>query len=86
LAIVDAVREAVRAELGAALRSAPAATEPEFFTVRETMTVLAMSRTQLYRAVVAGHLVITKRGRRSLLSATAVRQYAEQLRAGEGKT
>jgi excisionase family DNA binding protein len=79
-AIVAVVRDAVRAELGAALRSPPGGAAPQFLTVKEAMAALSVSRTAFYRLVKVGDLVVIERGRRSLLCADAVRRYADALR------
>src|SRR5437899_1779891 len=75
--LMEAIALVVRAELGAALT--PASHGPQFFTIKETMATLSLSRTALYRLAHAGALPLLKRGRRSLISAAAVREFAAKL-------
>ena len=82
-AIVDAVRQGVENALRDARRPSPACAQlPEFLTIPETMAVLAVSRSALYRIFKSGGLTLVKRGRRSLVSAAQVAAFAERLRAG----
>ena len=84
--LYDAISGAIRQGVENALREArpqqqrPCGPLPEFYSIREAMAVLALSRSELYRLVKAGELTIVKRGRRRFLSAADVSAYAEKLR------
>ena len=80
-AIVDAIRVGVENALRDTRRSSSAAQRPpEFLTIRETMTDLAISRSEIYRRFKSRELTLVKRGRRSLVSSAEVSAYAERLR------
>jgi excisionase family DNA binding protein len=76
----QAIADAVRAEVRAALMPASPPAAPLFFTVRQAMDLLSLSRTEIYRRVRAGDLVLIKRGRRTLFCSEDIRRYAERLR------
>ena len=82
-AITEAVRQSVESALRGANPQQPrsCAPLPEFYSIRESMAVLATSRSELYRLVKARELTIIKRGRRSFLSVADVLAYAEKLRS-----
>ncbi len=82
-AITEAVRQGVESALRGANPQQPrsCAPEPEFYSVRETLAVLAISRSKFYRRVNSGELTLIKDGKSSFLSVADVRAYAEKLRS-----
>jgi hypothetical protein len=76
----EAIVEVIRSELRAALQ-AKSPGGAQFFTVKQTLEILGLSRTDLYRRARAGDLTIIKRGRRTLLAAEEVQGFADRLRA-----
>jgi hypothetical protein len=56
------------------------------YTVAEAVRVAAVSRTELYRAVGRGELVLRKRGKRSLILADELRRWLQSLPAANGKS
>jgi len=60
-------------------------TEPLAFTVAEACKAAAVSRTELYRAVGRGELILRKRGKRSLVLAAELRRWVESLPAAKPK-
>jgi excisionase family DNA binding protein len=85
--LLHAIAEAVRQGIEKALLEAKpqqqrtCAPEPEFYSVRETLAVLAISRSKFYRRVNSGELTLIKDGKSSFLSVADVRAYAEKLRS-----
>lgn len=85
--LYHAIAEAIRQGVENALREARPPQRhsspplPEFYSIRESMAVLVLSRSELYRRVKSRELAIVKRGRRSFLSVADVLAYAEKLRS-----
>ena len=89
--LLRVIDEAIRQGVADALRAArPAFAQsgaqlPEFFTIAETMAVLPVSRSGLYRLFDQKKLTLVKDGRRSLVSSVEVAAFAERLRAAARK-
>jgi excisionase family DNA binding protein len=80
--IGEAIRQGIENALCEAYPRQPSQSSPrpEFYSIREAMNVLALSRSEFYRRVKSRELTIVKRGRRSLVSVSEVSAYAERLR------
>ena len=53
--------------------------EPLAYTIAEAVKAAAVSRTELYRAVGRGELVLRKRGKRSIILADELRRWLASL-------
>jgi len=51
------------------------------YTIQEAVKAAAVSRTELYRSVQRGELILRKRGKRSLILADDLRRWVESLPA-----
>ena len=74
-AIIDVVRAEVRTAFSLARDEGR-----EFFTIREAMVALNMSRSEIYRRFKARDLTLVKRCTRSLICCKEVAAFAERLR------
>src|SRR5262245_13150912 len=70
----------MKVEIERALASRHA--EPEFASVNETLQMLRISRTQLYRLFAQGTLQPIKRGRTTLLHRGDIQRFVDTLRQG----
>jgi excisionase family DNA binding protein len=52
------------------------------YTVAEACKIAAISRTELYRCVQRGEIVLRKRGRRSLILAEELKRWLSELPTG----
>jgi excisionase family DNA binding protein len=89
--VTKAIAEAVRAEvakmlpvLERAVASRPSAAPSAFLSVNETLNLLHISRTQLYRLFKDETIKPVKRGGSTLVHRDDLERYVSELRAGEG--
>ena len=81
-ALIDSLRELVRAEVAAELSKRPDPAIPRLLSVEDAVEALGLSRATVYKEIRSARLRSVKASGRRLVPASAIADYIKELQTG----